>query len=168
VAFALTQRLHLLDFPLPQHLIASGSKAPHLEHEEEKIHDLPHHEFLNRLEKFNGTPKEILSDTELMEVLIPLLRSDFKISYYYQAKPIPIACPILIMGGDDDPVTNHERLTAWKELFTGKSEVIYVPGGHFFINQSKIIVIKKVQKVIFQVIKNNVSLPNLAQPENYA
>lgn len=163
IAFALTQKLQLLGFPIPQYFIASGSKAPHLEHTEERIYDLPEVEFVDRLEKFNGTPKEILSDAGLMEYFIPLLRSDFKISYHYQAKLTKIACPALIMGGKLDEIANHEQLAAWQALFTEPSHIEYFSGGHFFINEAKLAVIQEINHIISRVLSNQNSAPKVGK-----
>lgn len=166
IAFALAQKFQLLGFPSPEYFIASGSKAPHLEHTEEKIYDLPEADFISRIVKFNGTPKEILLDAGLMAYFIPLLRSDFKISYHYQAKPAKVACPALIMGGTLDEIANHEQLAAWQDLFTETSHIQYFPGGHFFINEAKLSVIQEIKRIISRVLDNQRTVSIVAKQKS--
>ena len=147
----MTCKLAELKLPPPKYLIASGSGAPHLPRNTEPIHDLPDGEFIGRLEQLNGTPREILSNSELLEFLIPLLRADFKIASDYQAKPFTIACPIMVLGGDDDKDIGVDELNAWFELSQDKTTLHIIPGDHFFINTNQDRVVEKIMVAVDEI-----------------
>ena len=69
VAFELTSNCQRTGRDLPVHFIASGSRGPHMPPREKPLHHLPDSEFVSELKDLNGTPKEILDNKELMELL---------------------------------------------------------------------------------------------------
>ncbi|MFT6834028.1 MAG: medium-chain acyl-[acyl-carrier-protein] hydrolase [Francisellaceae bacterium] len=154
MAFALALRIQSQNLPLPQHIIASGSCAPHLPFDREITHNLPPDEFKDKLEDLNGTPKEILQNQELMDILIPLLRADFKIAETYQSEKIAINCPMTILGGTEDSGIPLEKLNAWGELSIFPVNISIITGDHFFINTNTAVVINRVSKVADTVLKH--------------
>jgi medium-chain acyl-[acyl-carrier-protein] hydrolase len=56
---------------------------------------LPEAEFIERLRQLQGTPEEILHCTELLHLLLPLLRADFEVceTYQYNAAEPLWNCP---------------------------------------------------------------------------
>ena len=155
VAYELICRLQSLGLPLPKYFIASGSRAPHLPNEKEPICDLPHNKFVLELERLSGTPKEILSNSELLELLTPALRADFRIAETYQAKATTIQTPMLVLHGEDDNDIKSEQVTAWSELSQHETTITYLPGDHFFINHYRTLTIEKVQAVLNKVLNIN-------------
>ncbi len=148
VAYELACRIAKLELAHPKYLVASASRAPHLQNQAEPIHDLPRSAFISRLEQLNGTPKEILSNSELLDLVIPILRSDFKIVAEYRAQVKPIQCPILVLGGEDDNDVSFDELKAWSELSKGKTTIEHIPGDHFFINYNEGLVVDKLLALI--------------------
>jgi surfactin synthase thioesterase subunit len=160
VAYELCCRLRALKVQLPEHFIASGSKAPHIKNEKKHIHNLPQNEFIEELAILNGTPKEILSNPELMEALSPLLRSDFKISETYQANITKMPFPILVLNGENDADITINQLMPWNDLSYEEYQLVHLPGDHFFINQCTNDVIENVLRITDKVINtvNNVKV----------
>ncbi|MBL4671763.1 MAG: thioesterase [Arenicella sp.] len=148
IAYELACKLRTLGLPSAKYLIASASGAPHLPYRTAPIHNLPHDDFISELEKLNGTPQEILSNSELLEFLIPLLRADFKVAAEYQAEVTPLACPIMVLGGTDDVEIGLDKLNAWADLSEAKMTLQFIPGGHFFINHNEALVVQKILSVI--------------------
>lgn len=159
VAYELACKLRALELPPPKYLIASGSGAPHLPYRSSTIHDLPHDEFIGELEQLNGTPQEILSNSELLEILIPLLRADFKVAAEYQAKVCQLDCPIMVLGGTDDLEISADQLQAWADLSEHKTTVQFIPGDHFFINYNEDLVVQKIVSVADEFQSNSASAP---------
>jgi surfactin synthase thioesterase subunit len=155
IAFELAVNLQYLGITSPQYFIASGSRAPHLASRRESIHHLPKSEFIQKLGELNGTPKEVLSNSELIDFFIPALRADFKVAHDYRAKKIPIESPILVLGGKDDIDVTHLELLAWRELSQRETKITLIPGGHFFINEHKSVVIEQVDFVVNLVLTCN-------------
>ncbi|PHM65912.1 pyochelin biosynthetic protein PchC [Xenorhabdus stockiae] len=137
VAFELACKLQSCGYPVPVHLFASGCTAPHLRHNYPVTHDLPHDEFICVLREMNGTTDEALSNRELMDFLLPLLRADFKMAETYLIKRRLLKSPITVLSGDADPDIKPIELHAWSELSSEGVTVQYVQGGHFFIDENK-------------------------------
>jgi medium-chain acyl-[acyl-carrier-protein] hydrolase len=96
----------------PSCLYVSGRAAPHLP-KSNPIHNLPEPLFLDQLRYLNGTPEEILQNTELMQLFVPTLRADFALNdtYTYTEAP-PLKCPIAVFGGLQDLEYEYEQLEA--------------------------------------------------------
>lgn len=157
VAYELCCQLSRAGMPLPKYFIASGSRAPHIPKKESSIYELPDNEFIQELRNLNGTPKEVLSNRELMAILIPLLRSDFKISDSYQADRMRMPFPILVLYGENDTDINHDDLVAWGELSSIDHKLIKFPGDHFFINQCSNQVVAQVSLVLNKLLSRDSS-----------
>lgn len=118
----------------PVHLFLSGRGAPHLPDRDAPIHQLSEAEFVNEIKKFNGTPKAVLENSELMQLMIPILRADFEVCETYQfiEKP-PLPLPLTIFGGLNDPGANREELQAWQKHTTSEFNLRMFPGDHFYL-----------------------------------
>jgi medium-chain acyl-[acyl-carrier-protein] hydrolase len=144
--------VHLLDRKYnlqPVYLFVSGCRAPQINNIKPPIHNLPESDFLNEIRRFNGTPEAVLKNPELMEMLIPILRSDFTIweSYTYTQKS-PLKFPITVFGGWQDPEVSLEELEAWKEQTNTSFSLKMFPGDHFFIHSSESFLLEHIaQKV---------------------
>jgi len=97
IAFELALRCRQLGLPSPVSFIASGSRAPHLRTHENPIYDLPEAEFVAKLRDLKGTPEEVLRNEELIQLLTPLLRADFRIADLYCAAQTRLDCPIVVL-----------------------------------------------------------------------
>jgi pimeloyl-ACP methyl ester carboxylesterase len=83
VAFELARELRRRGHPPPAHFIASGSAAPQLPARGKRIHDLPREELLVELRDLDATPEAVLENQELVELYLPMLRADFRLSETY-------------------------------------------------------------------------------------
>ncbi len=114
------------------HLFVSGSQAPHLRSRETPIYNLPEQKFLERLRQFGGTPREVLANAEVMNLLAPRLRSDFELDDTYTYEPAePLHCPITVWGGESDALVPRASLQAWQEHTTAGFQARVLQGSHF-------------------------------------
>jgi surfactin synthase thioesterase subunit len=133
LGYELTRRLRDLDAPAPAHLFVSGHRAPHLPDRGPAFADLPDDAFLAELRRYNGTPEGVLASRELMDLMLPLMRADFRVCETYVHRPgPPLACPISVYGGLGDPDVTREELDAWSQHTTGACIVRMFPGDHFY------------------------------------
>lgn len=117
------------------HLFVSGRRAPQIKLDEAVTYDLPEPEFIEAIRDLNGTPKEVFEHTELLQLMIPLLRADFAFCQTYEYSPQPpFEFPITVLGGVEDDKVSPEHLEAWREQTTGSFSLEMLPGDHFFIN----------------------------------
>jgi medium-chain acyl-[acyl-carrier-protein] hydrolase len=152
ISFELARQLRRLHLPAPKHLFLSGRSAPHPEIRDPVTYNLPVNEFAEELRRLNGTPREVLENHELMELMIPLLRADFEIceTYSYTPEP-PLDCPITAFGGLDDSDSTEQMIAAWKEQTTGSFTLCMMPGDHFFMHSAQ----ERILDVISQQLKNH-------------
>ncbi len=137
------------------HVVVSGNPAPQVRSFETVLHDLPDDLLMEKLRELRGTPEEILQNSELLELFMPVLRADFSIAetHRFVSHP-PLPCDVTLFGGRDDHHISQEDLLAWAELFEGNEELRMFPGGHFFINESKALVLATLRRRIDDIAAN--------------
>jgi medium-chain acyl-[acyl-carrier-protein] hydrolase len=103
------------------------------------------------LRRNNGTPEEVLENPELMELLAPVLRADVTLcnSHVYTPKP-PFSFPITAFGGLDDHGVPRRYIEGWREHTTGCFVLRMVPGDHFFLNTSRLLLLEAISKELEQ------------------
>lgn len=138
IAFETVRLLREQRTCLPVCLFVSGNRPPQSQEMAPRTYDLPEKEFLEAIQRMNGTPPEILNDPELMELLLPVMRADLAVcqTYRYVAAQ-PLACLIVAFGGQDDPDAPPELLAAWAEQTEREFRPVILPGGHFYLQTSE-------------------------------
>jgi medium-chain acyl-[acyl-carrier-protein] hydrolase len=115
------------------HLIACARAAPQ-SRPQDTVADLPDEEFLAYVRDLGGLPDEVEAEPELIEIVLPILRADFRANdSYFQPADVCIKAPITTISGRGDPATSHGRDEAWSERTSGCHKLVSVDGGHFFI-----------------------------------
>jgi surfactin synthase thioesterase subunit len=147
VAFELASQLTTGNCPPPLSVVASGSRAPHLNNFRAPTFDLSDEALTQAIARLNGTPTDIIQNKEIMSLMLPLLRADFKISETYIAKKFMLPFPIVVFYGDCDPSVNLDEVEAWRELSLYDTEINMLTGDHFFINKHKAILTKRIAQL---------------------
>jgi medium-chain acyl-[acyl-carrier-protein] hydrolase len=136
VAFETCRVLAARGAAMPSLLIASGHNAPRVARMAQPIHNSPKDTFIAHLRTLGATPPEVFDTPDLLELMLPILRNDFRACETYSpAEPAPLPVPIAVYGGLADKDTNREALFAWQRETSGPCVVRMFPGGHFFINE---------------------------------
>lgn len=155
VAFEVARALRRSHNILPECLIVSGRVAPHVPIPRSPIHNLPKAEFIEGLKALNGTPKEILEDEGLMDLITPLLRADLAVHEAYQhTEEAPLNCDILAFGGLQDAEAGRDTVAAWRDHTQGQFRCRMVPGDHFFINVAQALFLRMLSGELYQIIRN--------------
>ncbi|MFI6744405.1 thioesterase II family protein [Nonomuraea sp. NPDC050451] len=148
IAYELVLEMRRRGLPEPARLIASAHRAPHWPSLGPTYHDLPKDEFLVRLKEYGGTPEEVFAVPDLLDLLVPLLQTDFALFERHRwAAGDPLGCPVTVLGGLDDTVS-AEELTGWEELTAGPFEVRMVQGDHFYLISSQEQTIRMVRDLL--------------------
>jgi medium-chain acyl-[acyl-carrier-protein] hydrolase len=136
LAFEVARNLRRKHGLAPVHLFVAARKAPQMPLGSRIIHKFSREEFIEELRRMGGTPKEILNNAEMMELVLPTLRADFQVNetYEYRAEA-PFDIPMTAFGGTRDPRASEEELAAWGEHTAADFEMHLYEGEHFFINQ---------------------------------
>jgi medium-chain acyl-[acyl-carrier-protein] hydrolase len=142
LAFALARQLRARGLPQPRTLFVSGHRAPHLPDALAPMAGLSDEAFIEALRAFHGTPSEVLEQPDLMRVLLPAIRADFEAcrSFAYEPAP-PLSCPVIVLGGNEDPESAGDLLDAWSRHTIAKTLVQRFPGDHFFIHSAEALVL---------------------------
>jgi medium-chain acyl-[acyl-carrier-protein] hydrolase len=149
IAFELARKLRRSRGPMPVRLFLSGRRAPHLPPARPPIYHLPEAEFRQEVRLLQGTPEEVLSNEELMQILLPVLRADFSVceTYVYSAEE-PLDLPLSVFGSDNDPEVNRDELEAWRSQTTGAVSLRIFEGNHFFLHPMQSALIKAIAEDI--------------------
>lgn len=133
---------HLVQgFPAsPRKLLLSGCSPPHVRREEvdeEPVWQLSDDAFLEKIRELNGTPDEILQNAEMMDLIMPMLRADFRLADGIDPSPRQVLAPICAFGGKEDSEASEEDIREWKHYSTAIFSYRMFPGDHFFINSHR-------------------------------
>lgn len=159
IGFELTRLLRAQYALQPQHLFVAGRTAPQIKNTEPHTYHLPETEFLDSLHDLNGTPKELLANAELMQLMIPLLRADFEVCQTYEYVPgPPLDCPLSVYGGTQDDHVSLDAYEAWEQQTTGPFKLTMYEGDHFFIHSHQDQLLQALSGELDQVISKSSSV----------
>lgn len=149
VAFELTRSLQKNCKPLPECLFVAGKNPPHIRDQKFICH-LSDQEIIEEIKKYNGIPAEILAETSLMNIFLPIFRADFEVlETYVYYKSLPLTCNLIALGGVEDPIVKAVNIEAWKIHTSGKFQSYLLTGDHFFIKSQQ----PEVLEIIYQTIQ---------------
>lgn len=115
-------------------LFASGRRAPSTVREE-RVHLLDDDGLIEDMTRLSGTDTQVLGDPEILRMILPSVRADYRAAETYRYTPGPrLTCPLTALTGDDDPQVTLAEANAWAEHTSGPFELKVYPGGHFFLN----------------------------------
>lgn len=138
LCFEVARWLRLSRQPLPQKLLVSGRRAPQLPDTDPPHHTKSDQDFLEYIRELQGTPDDILTNQELINLLLPSLRADCEMAETYEyLGDAPLSCPITAFGGTDDLETSEKNLDDWCLQTTNKFTQFNLKGGHFFLHSNQ-------------------------------
>jgi medium-chain acyl-[acyl-carrier-protein] hydrolase len=120
---------------LPEHLFVSACEAPHTRRSKDRSGHLDDAAFLERLRQLGGVSEQVLAHREILALLLPMLRADFRLAETYRFRhddPLPI--PVTAVAGRDDRLASPADLARWRELAGAGFELVTVPGDHFYVS----------------------------------
>lgn len=114
-------------------LFASGRRGPTTERDE-RVHQLPDDGLLAELRRLSGSSNAVLGDHEMVRMILPALRADYRAAETYRHSPgETLRCPVTVLVGDSDPKVTVDEAHDWAEHTTGAFDLTVFPGGHFFL-----------------------------------
>jgi medium-chain acyl-[acyl-carrier-protein] hydrolase len=141
LACALQMRLGLV----PLHLFVAGRNAPQMPRALAHLAGLDDEKLVEELRQLNGTPRPVLEDPDLMQLLLPVLKADFALcAAYTHVEREPLRCPITALGGLQDAHADFAGLQAWRDHTSAAFAVRMVSGDHFFLATHRVLVARMV------------------------
>ncbi|MBT2386234.1 thioesterase [Streptomyces sp. ISL-11] len=114
-------------------VFASGRRAPSAPRHE-TVHERDDEGILRELRSLSGTNTQILGDEEVLRMVLPAIRADYRAAETYTYEPgEPLRCPVVGLTGDDDPKVTVAEARAWGDHTDGAFDFHVFPGGHFFL-----------------------------------
>jgi len=137
LAYELYYKILKEGYNTPKHMFFSGSRCPRIKGYEKNRHLLSDEEFLKEIADLGGTPKEVLENKELLELCLPILKSDFKMleTYKHKEKSEDIKCDVTVLNGKEDDISK-ECIYGWCDVTEGVGTVHNFEGGHFFLDDN--------------------------------
>jgi len=160
ISFELARFLRRKNNLSPIHIFVSGRCAPQIPRSKPPINQLPEAEFVEELCRLNGMPGSVLQNSELMELMLPVIRADFAIceTYSYSVEE-PLECSISAFGGLQDNEVNREEIVAWSQQTRKGFTYRMFPGDHFFLKSNEELLLRAIAQDITphlnNIIKNN-------------
>jgi surfactin synthase thioesterase subunit len=119
----------------PVRLFVSGRRAPSTVRAGLELHKADDTALLEAVRRLDGTDGQVFEDEELVRLVLPAIRGDYKALETYEPRPGDrLTCPVTVLTGDDDPMTTVAEARAWTAHTDGPTEVCVFPGGHFYLN----------------------------------
>jgi surfactin synthase thioesterase subunit len=138
LCFEVARELRRRGWASPAAVVVSGARAPQFFGlpDDERTHDLSRPEFIDRLRALEGTPPEVLGSPELMDLLLPALRADFRICETYRYRPeMPLPSPLVVLFGREDDDVRPQHAAGWRSHTNGFCAMQALDGGHFFLER---------------------------------
>jgi pyochelin biosynthesis protein PchC len=118
-------------------LFVSGRRAPS-RHRMEGTHLLDDRLLLGSVRALAGPSARLPGFDVFARNALPLIRADYRAAETYRYVPGPaLACPVVALTGDADPVAAVDEVASWREHSTGPFELRVFPGGHFFLDEHR-------------------------------
>jgi pyochelin biosynthesis protein PchC len=125
-------------------LFVSGRRAPS-RYRDERVHQRPDEGIVAELQRLNGTDSGLLSDREILEMILPAIRGDYQAIETYRHRPgTKLRCPVFALVGDDDPKATLDEVRDWRSHTTGPFDLQVFPGGHFYLTDHQAAIINAI------------------------
>jgi medium-chain acyl-[acyl-carrier-protein] hydrolase len=132
-------------------LMISGCEAPHQRSQRPRLHELDDDALIERLHELNGTPRELLENRELMQLLLPSLRADFELFSNYRYQPAQtLDVPVTVFAGLHDDHVEHANIPHWRDQVNADFSIHWIPGDHFFIDSQRSTMLAHIRKALQQ------------------
>lgn len=134
LAFEVTRRLERRGALLPEVLFASGRRAPSVVREG-NVHRCDDAGVIAEIRRLGGTDAGLLTDPEMIDMIMPALRADYTAIESYRCDPpqATVGAPIEVLIGDADPRVAVEDAKSWALHTSATCAIRVFSGGHFYL-----------------------------------
>jgi medium-chain acyl-[acyl-carrier-protein] hydrolase len=133
-------------------LIVSGARPAHLVQPQSRS-TLSKDALVRELRRLGGTPPAILDDSEMLDVLLPIVRADFRILETLTARADDkITIPMTVIAAADDAEIGIDEIKQWEAHAGAKYRFVTVDGGHFFLTTRVEAVLAEVRRTLDEIL----------------
>ena len=147
LTFELARYFRAAVLPAPVHLFVSGSAPPDAPRTA-RLGELSDNEFLEKVVlQYQGIPSAVLAEPELLRVVLPALKADFRIleALEYRPEP-PLGIPISAFGGRSDHAVSERDLMGWSSHTSRRFRLEMFDGDHFLLRTSALAVLDTITR----------------------
>ncbi|MEU7281419.1 alpha/beta fold hydrolase [Streptomyces sp. NPDC045431] len=135
LAYELARELEGRGVPGPCHLFLSGRFAPTPQGDDTDRLDTDE-KILAMIRRLGGTVGAVFDDPDVLEMVMPPLRADYRAIGTYTWRPgPPLDTPLTVLVGDRDPVVPVDAAVGWCAHTTAPAQMKVLTGGHFYLDQ---------------------------------
>jgi surfactin synthase thioesterase subunit len=118
-------------------LFVSGCRSPDTPAASSQVHQLPDADFCSALAQIGVAPAEVLSNTALMRILLPVIRGEIRLAELWGDRAdASLTAPITVLHGREDHTAERHQMAGWSGFSTTGCEFVEIPGDHFFLQAS--------------------------------
>lgn len=153
LVFEVLHALKEQNAPMPITTFFSGKNPPHIAPTTNR-HKLEGKAFWEEVRSMGGTPAELMTSTELMDIFTPILKRDFKLveTYAPNLNRELITTPVTVLYGTKDDTVSVDRMTEWSRHTIEDIRFATFDGGHFFIQEHEQAVISLVNQTLLSTM----------------
>ncbi|MFI6980961.1 thioesterase II family protein [Embleya sp. NPDC050154] len=97
------------------------------------------------LGRLGGTGTALLADPALREIVLPILRNDYRLAERYRpTQGIRLRCPVTAMIGNVDPEVTGTEARRREEVTGAPFDLRVLPGDHFYLTPQRDAVVAEV------------------------
>ena len=102
------------------------------------LHLLPDDELWDDTMRFNGVAGAFQGNRTLRRLLMPVLRSDYRLIETYRPRlDATIDCPVVACLGEADPAVTAESVQGWQDVTRQGFDFRLFPGDHFYLKSCR-------------------------------
>lgn len=136
VTYELTRELRKRGCLMPEHIVLASLRPPHLLYRRQKYTTMSKDAFMERIINLGNTPREVLENEELREIVFELLYADMKLVDDYAIDDIDVLdTPISVFAGIEDHEAPEDEMKEWNKYTSKNFELKMLGGNHFFAFQ---------------------------------
>jgi external thioesterase TEII len=112
---------------------------------------LPREKLLDQINSYGGLSEYILKEKEVIDILVPIFRADYKIMETAESLPAkpPLDVPTYLLCGENDSIEPMNYVGLWLKYIGDKAMVFPIAGaGHMFINTHTNVIVPIVNKIV--------------------
>lgn len=134
-------------------LIVSGRRAPSVRPPNGMEMAEDDKNLVAAMRELGGIDPALLRDPEVLELILPALRADFRLANSYVPEPAAtLLCPVTVLNGHTDPQASAADAGAWRGHTTGGFVFHQVEGGHFFTGDDRWAVIGLIRNTLEELL----------------
>ncbi|HVJ80771.1 MAG TPA: alpha/beta fold hydrolase, partial [Planctomycetia bacterium] len=139
VAFELARQLIWEGYPPPAALVVGACLPPtRWPRRARPLHKMNDQDLAAEVLAAGETPAAVLQNAELRNLLLPIIRADFKLcETYARSSGPPLDVPAVVLAGQDDAEAPAANMPEWKRESTVETRFHVVPGSHLFLRSHR-------------------------------